>query len=135
MRVLLPLFCVAACASDPTITFKGTVTEGATYGAAFASTPAVGEPIVGAGVVLCLDGGCSPPYDVGASGEFSVSQEFDGVMGEGANVMLYVSTDNDDRSYQYDAVVSDSPAGLQPACDVPCTEEFLNVTLGPGSAS
>jgi hypothetical protein len=134
MRILLPVFCVAACASDPTVTFNGTVTEGSAYGASFAATPAAGYPIVGTAVTLCLDGGCSVPYDVGASGQFTVSQEFAGAMGEGADVMLFVSAP-DDRSYQYDAAFSDSPAALIPACDVPCTEEFLNITLGPGSGS
>jgi hypothetical protein len=127
------LFCVAACASDPTVTFKGTVTEGGADGASFAATPAAGYPIVGAAVTLCLDGGCSAPYDIGASGQFTVSQEFDGTMGEGADVMLIVSAP-DDRWYEYDAAFSDSPPDSVPSCDVPCTEEFLNVTLGPGSA-
>ena len=126
----------SACLGEASVSYQGTVTEGAQSEYSFDEqpNPSGGAPVVGATVALCVDGCNGNEKTVTTSDDGSYA-EIDTVFGGSLDdkiITLQVSTQNG-RVVSYKTVYSDTedPTIANPSCEDPCPPVYLNFTVAP----
>jgi hypothetical protein len=130
---LLGVVLAAGCVGEASVSYQGSVIEGPFSMSAFEDAPAVGTPIEGALVELCIAPDCSRSTSTDASGLFrEMDLVFGGSVGDDTTIEVRV-TAPDGRAFTYRTIYEDTndPTVANPSCETPCPPVYLNFTLAP----
>ena len=131
---LLGALCMG-CIGEASVSYQGTVTEGAGPGHRFdiAPNPDDAPPIAGATVELVVDGRRGPSVVTGPDGSFpEIEQVFGGFVGATTPILVRATT-LDGRVVTYETVyeTTSDPTLAQRYCQPACPPIFLNLQVGP----
>lgn len=132
---MAPLLVCAGCVGEASVSYQGTVTEGAVSGHAFddAPNPTAASPIAGATVELCVDRCPGESVTTAADGAFAELEQVFGGFAGGDTRIIVRATAPDGRAVTYEVIYEDTsdPTIANPSCERPCPPVFLNLRLAP----
>jgi hypothetical protein len=133
-RALAAALCMS-CIGEASVSYQGTVTEGAAPAHRFdlAPNPTGATPIADATVELVVDGRRGPAVVTGPDGSFAeIEQVFGGFAGATTPIVVRATT-RDGRVVTYTTVyeTTSDPTLARRFCQPPCPPVFLNLSVGP----